>query len=591
MASLAYREAEGNELLQFLYEHPEAELAVDTETTGLKVATGDSICIGISIATVIDGVGYAHYFPTAHSSFSSFNVSPSTVEKLGYVLTQQGRLLIFANVIFDTLSLDTVGIHVDGVPELVDICSMAHFCDENYPKNKGVDSLSLYYLGESGKIKDPFVEKEKKTGNQNITPEQMWDYAVMDAVSTWRVWDQLRQHPVWMALPDGLWPEKRKLIRVLIQMRRRGVAIDVETATAMERIGTKKMAELKAELGMNPASHKDMQALLIDTLGLPILKTSKKTAAPSFDKEVMEEYDLILERMDRKEAVLIRDYRGWQKAVTASYRPFLELLDSDGRLRCSYKLHGTVTGRFSCSEPNLQQIPKASEKPWNGKVKECFIARPGYVLMEFDYSQLELRLGTAYANEEGLKQVFLEGRDIFEEMSGELGFNRDDTKRFVYSTQYGASSPRIMHAFSVDKPTAVKMLRHYYNTYPKFKNLSDICKSRVEQNLKLKLWSGRYRHFAYKSEGYKGMNSLIQGGAADIVERIMVRVFEEIDTEDECEMLLQVHDSLTFEIREDLVDDYAPRIKEMMEDVQAVLPEGGDFDVRFAVDAKVWGSK
>jgi DNA polymerase-1 len=259
-------------------------------------------------------------------------------------------------------------------------------------------------------------------------------------------------------------------------------------------------------------------------------------------------------------ASLIKEYRGWQKAVSAAYRPYLSLRGPDDRLRCSYKTHGTATGRLSCSEPNLQQIPKSSDKPWNGKVKNCFIAKPGFKLINADFSQLELRLATAYAGEEELKKVFEEGRDIFTEMSKQLGMSRHDTKTLVYSMQYGAGEQRIMDVFGVDRNEAKKIRANYFATYPHFRRLNERCTEKVEEAGKIKIWSGRYRHFDDRNDSYKAMNSVIQGGAADIVERIMVRCYEELESED-CSMLLQVHDSITFEVREPMVPQYIEKIQ------------------------------
>lgn len=581
----SYREDEGKELLKLLHENPDIPMSIDTETTGLKVATGWDDCIGVSLAFVLDGKGYKHYFAFNHEVGE--NCGPLTLSMLKWVLEQGNHLLIFANVQFDILSLDTIDIHVED-QNFIDICSMAHLIDENQPKNKGVDSLSRYYLGEPGKVDDKALEKEKKTGWRNTTPEDIWEYAVTDAVTTYRIWDFLKDHPNWTSLPEDIWPRKQALIRgPLLNMKRRGAKIDIPLTMEREAYGSQKMEALITKLGMNPGSNQQMKKLLIDELGLPVLKVSPKTKAPSFTKDVMEEYDMMLERMDDSRAKLIKEYRGWSKTVTATYRPYLRYVDEDGRVRCDYKPHGTVTGRFSCSEPNLQQIPKTSDKEWNGKVKECFIAEEGYTLINADFAQLELRLATAYAGDERLKQIFLEGRDIFTEMSKELGFTRNDTKTFVYSTQYGAGVRRIMSAFGVSKQEAQKMIAHYYATYPKFRMLNERCKAKAESSGYVRLWSGRDRHFEYpKSDGYKAMNSVIQGGAADIVERIMVRVWEEIDNED-CKMLLQVHDSITFEVKTELVPFYMARIKEVMEDVDAVL-DGVVLDVKFAVDVDYW---
>lgn len=573
----------GNALLEVALMANELVVAVDTESTGLKVGGGDDVCIGVSIAFVMHGTPYSHYFPFRH--VVGDNYTTETLKKLKQLLESNVPLFVFANAQFDILSLSTIGIQMDDT-NFLDICTMAHLINENKPFNKGLDSLGQYYLDGASKVYDPKIEKEKKTGWQNTTPEMMWDYAITDAELTWRVWNKLQAMKEWKQLPATIWDEKQDLIRVLLAMRRRGVKIDQQLAQEYVDKGEAEMERIKAELGMNPASPMQLKKLLIDELGLPVVKKSAKTGKPSFDKMAMVHYDTMLEKLESPVARLIKEFRGWQKAVSAAYKPYLELLDSDGRLRCSYKTHGTATGRLSCSEPNLQQIPKASDKPWNGKVKECFVAKEGYTLINADFSQLELRLATAYAKEEELQKVFNEGRDIFTEMSKQLGMSRQDTKTLVYSMQYGAGEKRIMDVFGVTKPEAQKIRENYFITYPKFRQLNERCTQKVNQTGTIKIWTGRERHFEDKNDGYKAMNSVIQGGAADIVERIMVQCYKQLESEN-CHMLLQVHDSITFEVKTELVDDYMNRIRTVMEDVNAVT---GDtkFDVKFAVDVGYW---
>lgn len=571
-----------DELLRRLYDNPRVPIAVDTETTGLNCVGKVDYCIGVSIAAVLDDGPISTYIPIRHSI--GLNVTTDIASKLKYVLEQEDRPLIFANVQFDVLALETVDIHTANQP-FYDILTMANMVDENNPIQKSLANLSIRYLDEQGKLDTPEIKKEKKSGWKNTTPEDIYDYAVADAVTTWRIWDKLVTHAEWEILPAEVWEEKQKLIRLLMVMRRRGVGINTELCQEMIDLGEKRLEEIKAELGINPASPKDMARLLLEDLGLPVVKKSKTTGKPSFDKFAMEEYEVLLERMDSPVANLIKEFRGWQKAVSASYKPYLELVDADGRLRCSYNTHRTVSGRLSSSDPNLQQVPKASDKPWNGRVKECFIPKDGYTLVEFDYSQLELRLGTAYAGEESLKQVFAEGRDIFDEMSAQLGMSRQDTKTLVYSMQYGAGEKRIMAAFGVDQPTAKRLRENYFNTYPRFKALSDSATHRAEETGRVRIWSGRYRHFQYASESYKALNSIIQGGAADIVERVMVRAHESLDNEN-CRLLLQVHDSLVWEIKTEYVEVWTKHILALMEDV-----EPKDFDVRFAVEATVRESR
>lgn len=570
-------------LITELMEYPGSVIAVDTETTGLNVASDEDKCIGVSIAAVVNNTAYSHYFPFQHATGD--NCSKDVVFELGELLENNLNTLLFVNAQFDILSLETIGIYVEHA-NIIDVSAMAHLIDENKPYNKGLDSLAQYYLKSDGKIKNVELDKEKKTGWANTTWQNIWEYAVTDAVLTWRIYDVLRNAHQWLEVKDIVWPHKQDMIRVLLSMKRHGVLIDVQLAAEYVQKGQERMAQIEKDLGINPASPKQMKKLLIDDLGLPIVKSSKLTGSPSFDKQAMLAYDSMLEQLENPVAKLIKEFRGWQKAVSASYKPYIDLVGTDGRLRCSYRLHGTATGRLSCAEPNLQQIPKTSDKPWNGKVKECFIAQNGYVLLNADFSQLELRLATAYAGEEELKKVFNEGRDIFTEMAKQLGMLRHDAKTLVYSMQYGAGEQRLMNVFSVNKAKAKEIRQNYFDTYPNFRRLNERCTTKVEQTGEIKIWSGRKRHFENRNEAYKAMNSLIQGGSADIVERIMVKCFKELESED-CRMLLQVHDSITFEVKESVVPQYLEKIRTIMEDVNAVTGDV-DFDVRFDVEVDYW---
>jgi DNA polymerase I-like protein with 3'-5' exonuclease and polymerase domains len=209
-----------------------------------------------------------------------------------------------------------------------------------------------------------------------------------------------------------------------------------------------------------------------------------------------------------------------------------------------------------------------------------------FELWEFDYAQLELRLGTAYADEKTLKAVFNEDRDIFEEMSGPMGMPRHQTKTFVYATQYGAGIKRIKNLFNITADKAASIRETYQKAYPGFHEKSQVAAYRARSNKRVKLWSGRYRHFYDpEAESHKAWNSVIQGGAADIVERAMIRVFNNCDDEETCRMLLTVHDSIVVEIRKDHVEKCVPAVIAEMENV------GPEFGVRFKVEAKRFGAK
>jgi DNA polymerase-1 len=567
--------------LRALYECPSAVIALDTETTSLRVG-GDARTIGVSYASVAGGRVVSGYIPIAHDVGQ--NASPEILEQLHYVISVQPRTLVFCNAQFDILALEAAGLPTEH-QDILDVSAIAHLLNENEPRSKSLDSLAEFYLGEEAhKLSSPELDRAKKTGWKGVPPEMVAPYATTDAELTYGVWLELTRQVEYDEVISAHWQHKQKLIRVLLAMRRRGVRVDTALASHSVEVAEHEMARVREHLGINPGSPKDLEATLHGFLKLPVLHRTPG-GKPRFDKAAMADYDELLERVDSPVGKLLKEYRGWQKASSAAYKPYLALLDHDGRLRCSYKMHGTVTGRLSCSEPNLQQIPKTSDKPWNGRVKECFIADPGYTLINVDYSQLELRLATAYAPDPKLVDVFNEGRDIFTEMSQQLGMARQDTKTLVYSMQYGAGINRLMTAFHVKKDRAEELRTNYQRTYPLFHELNQRVSRQAERDGFVRTWTGRKRRFQYPSDSYRAMNAMIQGGGADIVERVMVRLFEEVDSDD-CRMLLQVHDSITFEIRTELVALYAPLIRRVMEDVEAVL--GFDPQVRFAVDITPW---
>lgn len=605
-----------SDLLHWLYKHPNHPLAVDTETSGvtkalssfgLRVDDGRARAIGVSLTTRIDGELRSTYIPVHH--WVGENADPALVKKLAYVL-RQGRPLIYANCQFDSLALESIGIRVSETP-FYDIQTMANLVREDWPFMKDLDSLyKVYVKGSHEKIKEwgyaiydegkkrprlkTTLDWQKKNGWPHTTPEMISEYACRDTEATYEVWEALMAHPAWREQPEDLWMHKQKLIRVLTEMKRRGIAVDVELAAQLEAEGESAMADLQEKLGgLNPRSVKDAPKIFLDLLELPILKETP-SGAPSFTSAVLSEYDMILENREGPqppEVDYVKQYRGWGTALGLLLRPYQELVSPDGRLRTSYTTHVTSTGRLSSRSPNLQQISKEADgKPWKDRIKKCFKAKPGFVLLSADYSQLELRLAVAYAQEPELQQIFLDGRDIFTEMAAELGWERSKTKSFVYATQYGGGDGRIAYIFNVSLQRAKELRSNFYRRYPRFRKLDMACRAKVEDTKSLRLWSGRIRHFKSSSDSYKAMNALLQGGAADIVERVWVHVMEELDSED-CRTLLQVHDALVFEVREDLVDEYMVRIQEVMSDINGICAPGSAeplFPVRFAVDVTRW---
>lgn len=560
-------------------------LCVDTESNGEDVRDGRGYLQGISLSFMYDTRVATMYFSVRHKF--GFNYPREIQERLRELFSTRDKHdlpNLYHNSKFDIPSLTTFGIKLKSYHNHYCTMLMSHLLNENLFA-QSLQSVSKHYLGnEYSKVKSPELEKIIKAfGWGHIPSEVMYEYALQDSALGLLVF--LKMLPDWEKEQlDAYWHRhKRKTIEVVMSMERRGVLIDQELCRKNLAIGEQEMEDVKEILGLNPGSPKDLKKLLIDELQLPV-QLHKKTGNPTFDKDAMEIYDQILERRGDATAIHILTYRGWQKTTSSNYRSYLKLLSPDGRLRCNYKLHGTKTGRFSCADPNLQQIPKKSVKPWNRATKTAFTSPEGYSLWGFDYAQLELRLATAYAGVKSLIQVFEEDRDIFDEMSLSLNMVRPDTKTFVYSTQYGGGNKRISDVFGISMERAAEIRAHYFSTYPGFRTVSNLASNTAKSSGKVKLWSGRYRHFMWpQSEAHKAFNSAIQGGAADIVEGAMHRAYEQVDNEEDCQLLLQIHDELAFQIKDSVAAEVVPEIKRIME----AIPQ--DFGVKFKVEAKRFG--
>lgn len=570
-------------------------IGFDTETTGLDVYDGTDKMLGFSIGLRTEAGILAEYFPVNHEDGNNLT------EYEWHTLMD---IIITLPIVCHNLLFDSVVLRNSGYEVSKGICTMkfAHLLDENY-KQYDLDSVSARYLGRKGKEKSALFELALQAyGWAGMPADIMHDYAKADAfaaIETLEAQLELAKKRGEDRLLNYIKKAETPSIIGLGKMRQRGVLVDLETCRREEERGVKVMEELTEQFGFNPGSSVGLNKLLIEELGLPVLKRNKPTAknpegGPSFDKATMKDYDLILQQRAEKEndpeigeiARRLFTFRGWQKSVTGYYRPYQNLVSDDGYLRAEYKPHGTVTGRFSCANPNLQQIPKETDKEWNGRVKECLGVAPGYVGIEFDYSQLEFRLAAAAAGETKLLDIFADpDRDIFDEMSLELDMVRQDCKTQTYSIQYGGGVNRIKTVFDISAAEAKARIDNFYYAYPRLLSASQQMSAMAKAKGYVDIWSGRRRHFKYpKTEYYKAFNSYVQGGAADIVKVVMNRCFRNIDNDD-CMLLLQVHDSLVWAIREDKIAEYVPRIKHEMTAI------GSQFGVRLDVDAHYWSHR
>ena len=390
----------------------------------------------------------------------------------------------------------------------------------------------------------------------------------------------------------NLWEREMVNIDIFRTMERRGVRINKDIALQEIAVGEGRMNQLKKELnGYNPLSNKDLHTLLIDEMKLPVVARTPK-GAPSFDKNAMKDYELILENNPEYSsgqwgsvAQNILEYRGWNITLGLLYRKMVEMVSPDGRLRCNYKIHGTKTSRTSCEKPNLQQVPKDAAKVWNRNVKRAFEAREGYTLVQVDVNQGEMRLATGYAKQPYLMETFQWNKDMWGQMVAELNRPKPQCKTLTYAKMYGAQRAKLRLILGGDDPD--QFITDWEKAHDRIVAFSQNVKKKAEQRGYVYLWTGRIRHLKTDPTGGPRLafNSLLQGGLAEIVKSGMIRLYNEVDDEEECRILLMVHDSVIFEIKTEYLDQYVPLIKKVFSRVE----DERHWDIPFDVTEEFWG--
>lgn len=551
-------------------------VALDTETTGLGVSSGRDYLQGFSLAYEVGGMRYSEYFPVRHATG---NLDRGIINEVYNILCE--KTLIFHNRKFDLHSLGSVGL------DLVDCYAydtmlLAQMVNEERPYQKTLEACGQMYLKRGKVQKDEVDTFTKAFGWDALTPELITPYAKGDAEITLALYLKLRIlfDKEYGADATALWDNELKMQTILYKMEARGIRIDTKFCSLMAGIAKLEMNDIIDDLGFEPSKTTQLSKFLFDELKLPVLATTP-AGKPSLAKDVMEEYDRLLEQVDDDRARQVLNFRGWQKAASAFYVPIPKLVDSNSRVHPSFHQHRTLTGRLSCSDPNFQQIPRESKSRWSGKAKEMFLPTEGYTLISLDYSQLELRLAAAYGNEELLMEEFSkDDADPFTALSEEIGVVRFVAKTLTYGLLYGAGKGKAAKILGMSLSEVEGPYNRFLKSIPGIIKVKQICEAKARQRGYIKYWTGRKRHFTNRDDAYKSFNSLLQGGAAEVVKRVMIELDETV-CNDECVMLLQIHDEIVFEIKTEKVDEYLPRIIEIMEN----LPTE-QFGVRFKVGQK-----
>jgi DNA polymerase-1 len=576
-------------------------VAFDTETTSLNEMQAD--LVGISLATA---PGRACYIPLAHKDGTADDLFGSdkraegqlsleeVLNALKPVLEDDAILKIGQNMKYDAKILAAHGITVTPIDDTMLMSYALHAGLHGH----SMDTLSERYLNHTPiPIKSLLGSGKSAVTFDRVPVAEAVNYAAEDADITLRLWLTFKPQLHRAQVTTVYETLERPLVPVLARMERHGVLVDRDTLRAMSGKFAQKMASLESEIhelagrSFNVGSPKQLGEILFDEMGLPGGEKGK-TGAYATGADVLE--DLATEH-DLPARVL--DWRQLSKLKSTYTDALQDHIDPDtGRVHTSYLQTGASTGRFSSSDPNLQNIPVRSEE--GRRIREAFVAAPGNRLVSLDYSQIELRILAHVAGIESLKQAFRDGHDIHAMTASEM-FNvpldemtpeiRRQAKAINFGVIYGISGFGLARNLRIPRGEAQGFIDRYFERFPGIKDYMDATIAFAKDHGYVQTLFGRKIHtpeiaakgpragFARRA----AINAPIQGTAADIIRRAMIRMPDAIE-ELPCKMLLQVHDELIFEVAED-------RVEPLIETARAVMQGAADpavhLDVPLVVDA------
>ncbi|WP_421306894.1 DNA polymerase I [Aeromonas veronii] len=553
--------------------------AFDTETTSLDYM--EARIVGVSFAVE---PGKAAYVPFGHDYLGApVQLSEAVVlGKLKPLLEDPTRLKVGQNLKYDrnvllNHDIDLQGIAYDTMLESYVLNSTASRHD--------MDSLAKRYLGvETTSFEDIAGKGVKQLTFNQIELEQAAPYAAEDADITLRLhqalWGQLEAVP---GLAKVFSEIELPLLPVLARMELLGTTIDPKLLHQQSQEIEVRLAELEKQAHelagqeFNLSSPKQLGEILFTKLGLPIIKKTPK-GAPSTAEEVLAELAETYE-LPR----LLMEHRGLAK-LKSTYTDKLPLMikPQTGRVHTSYHQAVAATGRLSSTDPNLQNIPVRNEQ--GRRIRQAFIPCAGYKLVAADYSQIELRIMAHLSGDKGLLTAFAEGKDIHKATAAEVfGVALDavttdmrrSAKAINFGLIYGMSAFGLAKQLGIGRAEAQKYMDLYFERYPGVLEYMERTRQQAEAQGYVETLFGRRLYLPdiksrnaglRKAAERAAINAPMQGTAADIIKRAMINVDSWIrGIEDESiRMLMQVHDELVFEIREEKLEEYTAIIKEKM---------------------------
>ncbi len=578
-------------------------IAFDTETTGLDEMVVD--LVGVSLCVT---AGEACYIPLTHKSSAAddlfggaeladgqMNLNEA-IAILKPMLEDPSILKIGQNIKYDAKILSRYGVQVAPID---DTMLMSYALNAGL-HGHGMDALSERYLSHNPiEIKSLLGSGKSMITFDRVPVDDAVKYAAEDADITLRLWQLFKPQLTQKKVTTVYETLERPLVPVLARMEQAGVKVDRDTLSRMSNAFAQKMAaledEIKTTAGMefNVGSPKQLGEVLFDHLGLPGGKKGK-TGAYATGADILE--DLATEHELPR---LVLDWRQLSKLKSTYTDALQNHINADtGRVHTSYLQTGANTGRLASTDPNLQNIPVRSEE--GRRIREAFVAEEGKVIVSLDYSQIELRILAHVAGIETLKQAFRDGHDIhamtasemfdvpLDQMTSDI---RRQAKAINFGVIYGISGFGLARNLRIPRAEAQGFIDRYFERFPGIRAYMDDTVAFAKEHSYVETLFGRKIHtpeinakgptagFAKRA----AINAPIQGTAADVIRRAMVRMDDAI-ADLPAKMLLQVHDELIFEVENGSEEALIERAREVMENAADPAVK---LDVKLSVDAGV----
>ena len=551
--------------------------ALDTETDNLDYMAANLVGISFALEN-----GEAAYLPLQLDYLGA----PKTLEKttalalLKPILENPAIQKVGQNFKYDLTIFARNGIDVQGVA----FDTMLESYVLNSTGRHNMDDLAKRYLGHQTISFEEIAGKGKNQLTFNQIPlEQAAEYAAEDADVTMKLqqvlWEKLSKEPTLEKLFKEM---ELPLLGVLSRMERRGVLIDSDALFLQSNEIANRLSELEEQAYVlagqpfNLASTKQLQEILFDKLGLPVIQKTPK-GAPSTNEEVLEE----LAFSHELPKVLV-EHRGLSKLKSTYTDKLPQMVNPQtGRVHTSYHQAVTATGRLSSSDPNLQNIPIRNEE--GRRIRQAFIAREGFTVVAADYSQIELRIMAHLSQDQGLINAFTQGKDIHRSTAAEIfgvaldevtSEQRRNAKAINFGLIYGMSAFGLSRQLGIGRADAQSYMDLYFKRYPGVQTfMHDIREKAKAQGYVETLFGRRlYLPDINSSNGMRrkaaervAINAPMQGTAADIIKRAMIQLDQTLQNDPDIAMIMQVHDELVFEVRSEKVAFYSELIKTQME--------------------------